>query len=337
MPNQHPYLIVGQGLAGSVLAWHLEWSGIPFEIWDAGPQRFCSSYAAGGIFNPVTGRKLEKTWLADDLFPYLFEFYRRIEHILQANFFQPLPLFRPFSNPEMRAWLLERKQEIDSEYLTWASHGVWVHQAGSLDVAKFLQCSQSHWKSQGIWHERLFKGTVEEKEAAVVLEDKAYAAVIFCEGFHAQAQNPWFKDLCFLPAKGELMEIQSSEPKLDYILNKNGFLLPLGQDRYKLGATYDWTDLDDQESLGARKELMEKYRAMGYQDLKVLRYLVGIRPATQDRRPFVGFLPGRRLGIFNGFGSKGVSLSPYLAKAWLQDAMGGSALPAEANIQRFYP
>ena len=82
MKSVNPYIIIGQGLAGTILAHHFLEAKIPFEIWDSPETHFNSSQAAGGIFNPVTGRKLEQTWLADELFNYLFEFYPRIEATL---------------------------------------------------------------------------------------------------------------------------------------------------------------------------------------------------------------------------------------------------------------
>lgn len=89
-----PFLIVGQGIAGTVLAHHFIQAEIPFEIWDS-PMHFKSSYAAGGIFNPVTGRKLEKTWLAEELFTYLFPFYQSLEKTLGASFSIQCPCFAP--------------------------------------------------------------------------------------------------------------------------------------------------------------------------------------------------------------------------------------------------
>jgi hypothetical protein len=106
------YIIVGQGLAGTILAHHFLEAAIPFEMWDSPATHFNSSQAAGGIFNPVTGRKLEQTWLADELFPYLFDFYPRLEALLGTRFFFPMPLFRPFANEEMKNWLEARKDQI---------------------------------------------------------------------------------------------------------------------------------------------------------------------------------------------------------------------------------
>ena len=318
-----PYLIVGQGVAGTVLAHHFLQANIPFQIWDS-PIHFNSSYAAGGIFNPVTGRKLEKTWLADELFDYLFPFYQQLEKTLNASFFYPMPLFRPFANAEMKQWLLDRKSEINHDFLTWTDVGVWVKQAGWVDVASLLRHSKNYFEKHGFYAAKTFQ----EADAM------DFEGVIFCEGFHATQNSLWNK-LPFLPAKGELIRFQSNEPSRDCILNKNGFILPLPDGAFKVGATYRWDEFTQTPTASSREELIGKLTSMGVSNYELLDTYVGIRPATQDRRPFVGMLSGNNRGIFNGFGSKGVSLSPYFAHAFTQDILGEKELQADVSIHRY--
>lgn len=319
MKSDNPFCIVGQGLAGTILAHHFLEAGIPFEMWDSPETHFNSSQAAGGIFNPVTGRKLEPTWLADELFSYLFDFYPRLEAILGASFFHPMPLFRPFANAEMKSWLVERKDQIHHSYLRWEQNGVWVNQAGWVNVVELLRVSRAYFEAKGV----LKIGVYSESRG------------IFCEGFHGQ-NNPLWSALPFLPAKGEIMEIRSSEPSEDHILNKNGFMLPLGHQQFKVGATYGWKEFSNETTAEAGQELRGKLRLMEVNKFEVLVQKTGVRPATQDRRPFVGFHPSMEAGIFNGFGSKGVSLAPYFAKQWTDEIGGKSSVHSEASIRRFY-
>ncbi|MFM6915798.1 MAG: NAD(P)/FAD-dependent oxidoreductase [Aquirufa sp.] len=319
MKSANPFIIVGQGLAGTILAHHFLEAAIPFEIWDSPATHFNSSQAAGGIFNPVTGRKLEQTWLADELFPYLFDFYPRLEETLEMRFFYPMPLFRPFANEEMKNWLEARKDQIHHDYLRWESTGVWVKQAGWVDVPSLLRASRAYFAAKGLLKEMEYTGN----------------QAIFCEGFHGQ-QNPLWSRLPFLPAKGELMEIRTDEPSEDYILNKNGFVVPLGSTHFKVGATYGWKEFTNETTPEALVELTNKLATMGVNEFELIQQKTGIRPATQDRRPFVGFHSQEEAGIFNGFGSKGVSLSPYFAKQWTDEILGKSAVHLEASIRRFY-
>lgn len=323
MKKNKPYLILGQGVAGTVLAHHFHLANIPFQIWDS-PSHFKSSYAAGGIFNPVTGRKLEKTWLAEALFGYLFDFYPRIEKLLNASFFYPMPLFRPFANDEMKTWLMERKDQINHDFLEWTDAGVMVKQAGWVDVVSLLAHSKTFFQTQGIYANKAF----EAKDAA------DFEAVIYCEGYHA-CQNPLWSKLPFLPAKGELIKFKSNEPSANSILNKNGFILPLQDGNFKVGATYRWDEFSQNPTDSSREELVAKLASMGVSDFELLETFVGVRPATQDRRPFVGMLPEKSIGIFNGFGSKGVSLSPYFAQSFIQDLLGEKELDPAVSIQRY--
>ena len=64
------YLIVGQGLAGSALAWELMQRGRSVVVYDERVRNRASAFAAG-IFNPITGKYMTKAWLADTIFPFL--------------------------------------------------------------------------------------------------------------------------------------------------------------------------------------------------------------------------------------------------------------------------
>ncbi|RXK49879.1 NAD(P)/FAD-dependent oxidoreductase [Aquirufa rosea] len=333
-----PILIVGQGLAGTVLAHTLDQLGIPFTLLDAPKIYFTSSYAAGGIFNPITGRKLEKSWLVEELFNYLFPFYTSLEKSLAQSFFHPMPLFRPFANEEMKKWLMERKEAIHNEYLRWTEEGVWVEKAGWLDVEGFLRVSRDYFFGKKCLKEFALDPIkdVVLGASSVRFQEQEYSCLVFCEGFHAQKQNPYFGHLNFLPAKGELLKIRTQEPAEDYILNKNGFLLPLGNREFKVGATYRWDDFSQEASDTARLDLNNKLKSLGVYHYEEMEMSTGVRPATQDRRPLVGFHPHLPLAIFNGFGSKGVSLSPYFAKEWLAEWMGEKEINSEASIRRFY-
>ena len=328
--------IVGQGLAGSILAYQFIQAGFQVHIFNAPQTYFNSSMAAGGLFNPVTGRKLEKTWLAEELFTALHSFYPELEKALHQQFFHPMPLFRPFANEEMRNWLLDRKEQIDHAYLDWREQGVFIRQAGWVDVPQMLNAFDSYFKKMNLLRKEPFDyAQLEEKQDKVIYLGEEADFIVFCEGFHAQKNNPYFRDLCFLPAKGELLNIRAEGVAEDLILNKNGFLLPVGNQYFKVGATYSWKDLNNEPRPEALDELSEKLAQFDVKQFELKGISVGVRPATQDRRPFVGFIPGRRIGIFNGFGSKGVSLTPFFSKQLTENILNGSEILADASIHRF--
>lgn len=319
-------MIVGQGLAGTILAHHFHQQEIEFQIWDSPRTHFTSSNAAGGIFNPITGRKLEPTWLATEIFDYLFPFYKALEKKLNASFFFPMPLFRPFANSEMADWLHARKVDIDHEFLDWKSDGVWVNQAGWVDVPQLLCSSKFFFKDLGIFFEKEYTSNQQDLSS--------FSHVIFCEGFHGM-KNSYWSCLNFLPAKGELLKIKSNQIDPTYILSKNGFLLPIGGNRFKVGATYRWDEFGPESTISAQEEIKDKLASFNLSDYVEIEKMVGIRPATQDRRPLVGLHPEKPVGIFNGFGSKGVSLCPFFAYEFVNELCGKKMVNPEASIRRF--
>src|SRR6478609_6743743 len=99
------YLIIGQGLAGSCLALQLLKRGKCVFVFDE-PEKNRASLIAAGLFNPVTGKLMTKTWKADKLFDYLHSFYPEAEEFLKSKFYYPFPLYRPFiSIEEQNEWM----------------------------------------------------------------------------------------------------------------------------------------------------------------------------------------------------------------------------------------
>ena len=97
--HKRDILIVGQGLAGSLLALELEKRGKKVMILDNNPSLSASKVAAG-LYNPITGRKMVKTWFADELFPNLSKFYQDLEKKIDAKFHFSKTIYRPFNNIE---------------------------------------------------------------------------------------------------------------------------------------------------------------------------------------------------------------------------------------------
>lgn len=83
------FIIAGQGLAGSLLAWFLLKQGSTILVVDDGFQA-SSSRVAAGIIHPITGRRLVKTWQADTLIPFAFNCYREMESTLDSKFLMKL-------------------------------------------------------------------------------------------------------------------------------------------------------------------------------------------------------------------------------------------------------
>jgi glycine/D-amino acid oxidase-like deaminating enzyme len=159
--------------------------------------------------------------------------------------------------------------------------------------------------------------------------------IIFCEGF-SMTENTFFNWIPFSPVKGETITVSIPGFPETHIVNKDVFILPLGENLFKVGATFDY-DLKPGVTNKGRNELVEKLQKLIQVPFQVVDQQAGIRPASKDRRPLIGLHPNlKMIGLFNGLGTKGVSLAPYFADQFADFLDGKEELDPDVNIQRYY-
>ncbi|MEQ9426572.1 MAG: FAD-binding oxidoreductase [Cyclobacteriaceae bacterium] len=345
-PKKVDYLIVGQGLAGSVLSFNLLKRGKSIIVIDDN-QPNTSSKVAAGLYNPITGRKMIKTWMADTLFPLIEPFYNELQKWCDEPVLNPIGIYRPFvDNAEQNEWSAKAE---DSEYKSFVKQvhtksflkgafddfgGLSLQPSGYVDVACLLNGVAKKLETADC----LCRETFEEKHLILGDNQVEYRGIkapriVFCTGLGSISFFEW---LPFRPVKGEVLEIKS-DIELNTILNRGVFIIPRGRDRYKLGATYNWKDLTINVSKKGKENLISKFQALINGSVEVVAEDAGIRPATPDRRPLIGSHPDdNRLVCFNGLGSKGVSLAPYFSGHLIDHLEKGIDLMPEVNISRYY-
>ncbi len=342
------YLVVGGGIAGSVLAWTLDQAGCRVVLANASGLPMASGVAAG-IVNPLTGRKLVRTWRADDLFPFLHQFYQNLETKLGASFFHPMPIYRPYrslaektdyetftAQPEVAPYVLQQADEESlSPYIENSFGGLTVGQGGWVSIPEVVKSIALHFleKEQFVVSEIKYNElTVSDK--SVCWQDVTFKKVLFCDGPHAR-ENPFFSWLPYNVVKGQILTARVAHYPIRQLVNQGAFILPINDTTIRIGATYSWHDLDWQTSADGRAFLETKVRGLLKIPYEMIGQSAGIRPATKDRRPFIGLHPHYpAVGIFGGFGSKGVSLTPYLARQFARFLIHREDLDPEVNIQR---
>ncbi len=344
----YDYIIVGQGLSGTVLAHTLIRAGNSVLILDDVPIQ-SSSLICGGLFNPITGKRLVKTWMADEIFPFLNRFYSGLESELGEQLIWNLEIKVPIHTEERwkeaenrlksddyRNWMvLKEEQEVSIYEVLKGTMS--FHPSGYVDVEKMIVLSRNKWKSEGIFAQKSVEwNQVSYSNEIVTIGDFRAKRLICCEGYKA-IHNPYFCWVPFAPVKGELLEIKAEGLSDSNILKSKGvFVLPLGHKRYKIGATYVWDDLSEAPTEAGQSEIMEKYNLAFSAKANILRHFAGIRPAVKDRRPVIGNHPEfTQIGIFNGMGTKGVSLAPYFADKAAGFWNTGIPLDVEISVSRF--
>lgn len=290
-----------------------------------------------------------KTWKADELFPYLLNCYEELEQVTGSHFLHRMNIYRPFSSTrEQNEWIPKSDNKEFAPYVEYVSDqsvfgqyaqdrqgGIVLKQSGYVDLPLLLTTYRAYLEQLDIFETHRFS-----ENLLSIYEDhiqyRGYTArkIIFCDGSEGR-KNVYFGWLPFRPVKGEILYIKLKE-QLPMIFNRGVFVLPLKEDLHKVGATYEHKDLSYTPTLKARNYLSKKLETLLTLPYEVVGQVAGVRPATKDRRPMVGLHPEYKpLGVFNGFGSKGVSLAPFFARQFTAFLEGEAALDEAIDINRF--
>ena len=341
------YLVVGLGLSGIAITKRLEERNKQFLVFEDNSQK--SSLVAGGLFNPVILKRFTLAWNANEQMKIAIPFYKEMEAQLQAKIVYPVEIYRKFfSAEEQNNWFEAADKPFLSEYLDTSlvkdinpnipsefSFGR-VRQTGVIDTDVLIKEYRNYLKNkERIQFERFDYSALQINEDSVSYNGISAKQIIFCEGFGMQ-YNPFFNYLPLRGNKGEYITIYSEELQLEEAVKSSVFIIPLGNNLYKVGATYNNHDKDPQPSNAAREELQTKLSKLINCKFEVVDQSAGIRPASKDRKPMLGRHPKyKNLYCCNGFGSRGVLISPMVSEqviAFIEDDL---QLPQEINLQRF--
>jgi glycine/D-amino acid oxidase-like deaminating enzyme len=342
------YLIVGQGLAGTLLAFSLLEKGEEVLIADDYAHASASQVAAG-MWNPVTFKRLAASWLVQEMLEEMNHTFRKLEERLQTSFFHSLPVARIFSSiqdanfwdeksdhPEVGRYLSARSNSSVQENFNAPFGNSEVNECGWLNVPLFREASKNFF----LQHENFIDESVEENEVlfhenGVRWKEKEFDKIILCNGIGV---NQWtgLEKLELIPNHGQVLDLHIENLEIDSIVNFGQFLLPYGNEKFRLGATYDWNVVPDVPTKEAREFLLSELKARLNNNIIVESHKTGYRPTTRDRRPIIGFAElNEKLGVFGGLGSKGVLLAPYFSKLFATVLTEGMEIPKEVNAARF--
>mgnify|MGYP001544801953 CR=1 FL=1 len=340
-------LIVGQGISGTILAHHLEERGIDFMIIDNAPQS-SSSKVAGGVYNPVVFKRLTMSWRAFELLDYLDEYYSNWESKFNKKIHFKRKVLKILANEEERKFWLKRSKEepfnkLLSNELILDNFNDYIRndfglgpvlRSGNVDINSFLETSRNEFFNSN----KLINGEfdwLKYKSGSKSFNNIFFNKIIACDGW-LSTKNPFFSYLPFNLAKGEILTIKMNDYPAEDIINKRAFILPLGNNEYRVGSTYQWTFTDDKPTDEEKAFLLDKLNGILIKEYEIVDHSAGIRPATKDRRPILGAHPEiEELFIFNGMGSKGVMLAPLLAKDFVDYLLDDLAIQSEVDIKRF--
>ncbi len=341
------YLIIGSGLAGISFSEIALQNNKSILVIDNNSQN--SSKIAGGLYNPVILKRFSEVGQAKEHLMIMNDFFSILEKKIDCQVNFKLPILRKFfSIEEQNNWfaasdklnltpflstkiITTKYSSIDSPF----GYGE-VLQTGYADTALLLNKYKEYLiKNQLFLKESFDYSLLQEENESIQYKDIKARHIIFAEGFGMHS-NPYFKDLPLDGTKGELFIIKAPQLQLDVIINTSVFILPLGNDLYKVGATYNWSDKTDMPSEEGKAELIEKIKEIINCDFEIVEHLAGVRPTVKDRRPLVGTYSNHNsIHILNGLGTRGVMLGPAMAKALFENIEYQKPLDRAIDIKRF--
>lgn len=343
------YLIVGQGIAGTLLTHFLSKAGCRVLVVDQ-PHRAASSLKAAGVINPITGRRFAKSWMIEQLLPFAEQTYRTLEKELNIkiwtsrNLLRVLPTaqdenewLRRSAFPDFKPWIAEKAdlaglEEVFRPVYAWGE----TVGAGQADFPVLLRAFRMKLLEEKALIEETFDfGKLVIDKGPPIYDGIKVGGVIFCEGARA-VNNPFFNYLPFAPTKGEYLIVRIPGVTLQKIVKHGVTIVPSAEDRYWVGATSRFEFDDEHPSVEQKNWLLTKLQKALALPFEVEAHNAAIRPTVFDIRPFLGTHPTfKHLHLFNGLGTKGASLGPFFAAHFTSYLTEGTSLMPEVDITRF--
>lgn len=339
-------LVVGCGVAGICLTHEFLQAGCDVQLVDNGKN--ASSVVAAGIINPLVFRRMTLSWRVSELVPFARKKYVEIEQLTGSSFFHPLVIRRLFaSEQELGFWKTKQDLPEFSEYMETLTEedlnfpleqntfGTGrVKQASYIDTEVFMQANRSCFQSKGILSGDTFNHKELDAENAVY-KGITYDYIVFAEGKDAR-YNPLFSYLPVQQTKGEVLTLESGSIYSKESLNRKCFLLPLGNNRFKVGSTYAWDTDNTIPTEEGKHTITENLKSITSESYTIVEHKAGVRPTVPDRRPLTGKHPEfPKMVIANGLGTKGYMIAPLLMCELVDHLLNGTEINKESHISRF--
>ncbi|HEY5139874.1 MAG TPA: FAD-binding oxidoreductase [Methylococcales bacterium] len=342
------YLIIGQGLAGSLLAWELIQRNCKVIIVDNGKEN--ASRVAAGLINPITGMRFVKSCDVDTLLPTAKQCYLELAEFFQQTFYIEKPMLRLFRSDKELMHCLKRLDNPDYQNylgsvvppdltindLETPFGFLQQKQTGYLLTRPLLTCLQDFFIVRQCYRQADIDYQDIQLQPSLRWQDIFPRKIIFCEGHHA-TNNPWFSWLPFQPVKGEILTLEHQSRLPDKILNFGDWLIPLKSNHIRIGATFDRENLNNLPTERGKSDLLKSLKTISAKlaQAALINHQANIRPCTLDKQPFIGQHPQlRQLAIFNGFGAKGSLQIPWYSQHFVDALLNNTPIPS--NIQRHY-
>ena len=336
------YLIIGQGIAGSTLAYQLMKAGARVVIVDHHHHE-SSSVVSTGILNPLSGKRFSLTPEYEKYYTAAMDFYGDMEKLFSDKFFEPMPVIRLLRSKSEQNKLHRKMEEggiadyVFKEYDPGHFHPLMPDETGSVEIRRGGVCHttrlmgvlKEYFTRKGcLVNERFYYDDIGFGADGVIYRDEEFDKVIFCEGYKAQF-NPWFQHLNFNSMKGEVLRVRLSGREVPrHVILRSTWLAPSTDGLWAAGGSHNCDELDGLPTAAGHDQIMEGLRSTLNAGAEVVSHHAAVRPFLNHQQPIAELHPRfPQMAVFNGLGTKGFLVAPRLA-AWLAHGLMGGEVAA---------
>jgi len=341
MPFTHDVLVIGQGLAGTVLSETLAARGLRVMVFDA-RRAGSASHVAAGVVNPIVLRRTLPSWRASEMLAIAGAYYRELELDHEADYWKPLPFVEIFPTAQEAAiWQLRMRDAELSRMLSSTP----VSDAGLEQFPQpyghgtVLRCAWLNLQAMLADHRerRMSSGTLEERSVhesdiirqadGVEVFGRSAPLLVHCGG-------PFNAVPGLVPVRGEGLTVRMPGLGLNCIVHRGAFIVPIGDEVYRVGSTFAWDDVWSGPTEEGKRNLLDRLQRLWSGPIEVLDHWAGVRPASKDRRPILGRTAPHE-AVLTGFGARGGLLAPWCAAHLADHLLDGKPLDPEVDCTRF--
>jgi hypothetical protein len=286
--------------------------------------------------------------MIEELLPFAKQTYTALEAEFNIRCFEEKNIIDFFPTPQMLIAFNKRFAE-GAEYLSLPTSPLAFNQQFNydfgygiispsflVDLPLLLDVMRKRIKERQQVIEETFDFSLLKLNASgITYKDIIADQIIFCDGI-GSLHHPYFQLLPFAPNKGELLIAEIPGLSRTAIFKYGLNIVPWKEDQFWIGASHEWKFEGDEPTTAFRERTELLLKRILKLSFKIVDHWAAVRPATLERRPFVGLHPlYPKVGIFNGMGTKGCSLAPYFAKQFVEHLLFQKPLLPEADISRF--
>jgi len=341
MPFTHDAIIIGHGMAGTVLCETLMGRGLRVMVFDADLEGR-ASWVAAGVVNPISMRRTVLAWRASELLAIAGAFYRELELDYETELWKPLQMAEIFPTAQEAAiWQLRmRDPEINRmigngplhdpglEKLPQPyGHGI-VLRSGWLNIRAMIDAQRARLRSEGSFSDQqVHDEDIRRMPDGIAIHESSAPLLIQCSGAFKLVPG-------VVPVRGEGITVRMRGLGMNCLLHRGAFVVPRGDDVYRIGSTFAWDNVWNGRTDEGKRLMLDRVERLWNGEIDLLDHWAGVRPGSKDRRPILGRI-GEREAVLTGLGSRGALLAPWCAEHLASHLLDGKALDPEVDLTRF--